>query len=76
MEWGVNWGYVYLFIVFSWLIYSFIFLGNSFIEIFIYHTVDSLKAFPSGTSVVVQWLGLLILTAGGMGLIPGWGIKV
>ena len=29
-----------------------------------------------GTSMVVQWLRLHISTAGGMGLIPGWGTKV
>ena len=26
-------------------------------------------------SLVVRWLGLLVSTAGGAGLIPGWGIK-
>ena len=29
-----------------------------------------------GTSRVVQWLGLGASTAGGMGLIPGWGTKI
>ena len=29
----------------------------------------------SGTSLVVQWLGLHASPAGGMGLIPGWGTK-
>ena len=28
------------------------------------------------TSLVVQWLGLCISTAGGMGVIPGWGTKI
>ena len=29
-----------------------------------------------GTSLVVQWLGLWASTAGGVGLIPGWGTKI
>ena len=29
-----------------------------------------------GTSLAVQWLGLPISTAGGMGLDPGWGTKI
>ena len=28
------------------------------------------------TSLVVQWLGLWASSAGGMGLIPGWGTKI
>ena len=28
------------------------------------------------TSLVVQWLGLLVSMAGGAGLIRGWGIKI
>ena len=30
----------------------------------------------SGTSLVVQWLELCTSTAGGTGLIPGWGTKI
>ena len=30
----------------------------------------------SGTSLMVQWLGFCTSTAGVMGLIPGWGIKI
>ena len=30
----------------------------------------------TGTSPVVQWLGLCASTAGGPGLIPGWGTKI
>ena len=29
-----------------------------------------------GTSLVIQWLRLYASTAGGMGLIPGWGTKI
>ena len=29
-----------------------------------------------GTSLAVQWLGHCTSTAGGMGLIPGWGTKI
>ena len=29
-----------------------------------------------GTSLAVQWLRLCASTAGGMGLIPGWGTKM
>ena len=29
-----------------------------------------------GNSLAVQWLGLCTSTAGGMGLIPGWGNKI
>ena len=29
-----------------------------------------------GTSLAVQWLRLLISSAGNMGLIPGWGTKI
>ena len=29
-----------------------------------------------GTSLVVQWLRCHTSTAGGMGLIPGWGTKI
>ena len=29
-----------------------------------------------GTSLVIQWLRLYTPTAGGMGLIPGWGTKI
>ena len=29
-----------------------------------------------GNSLVVQWLGLHASTAGGMGLIPGWGTEM
>ena len=31
---------------------------------------------PSGTSLVVQWLGPHASTAGGVGSIPGWGNKI
>ena len=30
----------------------------------------------SGTSLAVQWLRLHASTAGGVGLIPGWGTKI
>ena len=30
----------------------------------------------SGNSLAVQWLGLHASSAGGMGLIPGWGTKI
>ena len=29
-----------------------------------------------GNSLAVQWLGLRASTAGGLGLIPGWGTKI
>ena len=29
-----------------------------------------------GTSLLVQWLGLWVSTAGGVGLIPGWGTNI
>ena len=29
-----------------------------------------------GTPLAVQWLGLCSSTAGGMGMIPGWGTKI
>ena len=29
-----------------------------------------------GASLVVQWLRILLLTAGYRGLIPGWGTKI
>ena len=29
-----------------------------------------------GTSLVVQWLRLCASNAGGVGLIPGWGMKI
>jgi len=29
-----------------------------------------------GTSLEVQWLRFRVFTAGGMGLIPGWGAKI
>ena len=31
---------------------------------------------PSRNSQAIQWLGLHASTAGGMGLIPGWGTKI
>ena len=31
---------------------------------------------PWGNSLGVQWLGFRAFTAGGMGSIPGWGIKI
>ena len=34
------------------------------------------KRILTGNSLVVQWLGLLTSTAGGMGLIPGPGTKI
>ena len=34
------------------------------------------KVYKSGTSLAVQWLGLRPSTAGGPGLIPGWGTKI
>ena len=39
-------------------------------------TRDRLKNDRLGTSLVVQWLGLWVSTAGGVGLIPGWGTKI
>ena len=35
----------------------------------------SIKIFRSGTSLVVQWLGLCTPSAGGLGSIPGQGAK-
>ena len=32
--------------------------------------------FKGGTSLVVQWLRLRAATAGGAGVIPGWGTKI
>ena len=29
-----------------------------------------------GNSLAVQWLGLCVSTAGGPGLIPGWGTEI
>ena len=40
-----------------------------------YLSVFFIKRFP-GNSLVVQWLRLSASTAGGAGLIPGWGTKV
>ena len=37
--------------------------------------MKSIKGGP-GTSLVVQWLGLRVSTAGGLGSIPGWGTKI
>ena len=31
---------------------------------------------PWGNSLGVQWLGFRAFTVGGMGSIPGWGIKI
>ena len=39
-------------------------------------TRDRLKDDRLGTSLVVQWLGLWVSTAGGVVLIPGWGTKI
>ena len=35
-----------------------------------------IKTGQTGNSLVVQWLGLHASTAGGPGLIPGWGTKI
>ena len=35
-----------------------------------------LKHFIMGNSLVVQWFGLWASTAGGKGLIPGWGTQI
>ena len=35
-----------------------------------------ISKYYSGTSLVVQWLGLHASNAGGMDLISGWGIKI
>ena len=35
----------------------------------------ALKKRTFGNSLAVQWLGLYASTAGGTGLIPGWGTK-
>ena len=34
------------------------------------------KCSNMGTSLVVQWLRLFTSTAGGAGLVPGWGTKI
>ena len=34
------------------------------------------KILLKGTSLVVQWLGLHVSTAGSMGSTPGWGTKI
>ena len=38
--------------------------------------IETNKRHIVGTSLVIQWLGLLAFTAGGVGLIPGQRTKV
>ena len=38
--------------------------------------VTYLTSDVDGTSLVIQWVRLYASTAGGMGLIPGWGTKI
>ena len=38
--------------------------------------VEAESAIKLGNSLAFQWFGLRASTAGGMGLIPGWGTKI
>ena len=43
---------------------------------FSYFQVLAVRNKAVGTSLMVQWLRLCASTAGGMGLISGWGAKI
>ena len=38
--------------------------------------ITAIIRIDTGTSLVVQWLGLCASTTGGTGLIPGWGTRI
>ena len=38
--------------------------------------LSAFKKYSSGTSLAVQWLALRASSAGGAGLIPGWGTRI
>ena len=68
-------------ILFGDIKYSMVYDGKNWKQLYAnqsgmeYHSAVR-KNEDAGTSLVVQWLRLRASTAGGTGLIPGWGTKI